>query len=105
MKVPIKNLSSFEQDTTCLQNGLNHSFVDKNKFIKRDLAVEMESLASYVDKDVIPEQKEEFHEFLRANTKGSLKTFTTLKTTLSSRLKASEKMKILLYSLETRTLA
>ena len=28
----------------------------------------MESLASYVNKDIIPEQKEEFHEFLRANT-------------------------------------
>ena len=43
-QVPIINLSDFEIDTTCLKYRLHHSFVDKNRFIKRDLDVEFESL-------------------------------------------------------------
>ena len=51
-------------DTSSLKYGLHHSFIDKNKFIKEDLAVEFESLVTTVDELVTPEQKEEFHEFL-----------------------------------------
>ena len=36
----------------------------KSKFIKRDVAVEFESLVASVDELVTEEQKEEFHEFL-----------------------------------------
>ena len=51
-----------------LKYGLNHSFINKSKFIKRDLAVEFESLAASVDELVTQDQKEEFHEFLRHAT-------------------------------------
>ena len=43
-QVPIINLSDFEIDTTCLKYRLHHSIIDKNRFIKRDLGVEFESL-------------------------------------------------------------
>ena len=67
-QVPIIKLSDFEIDTTCLKYGLHHSFIDKNRFIKRDLGVEFESLASSVDTFVPSESKEEFHQFLRNTT-------------------------------------
>ena len=40
----------------------------KISLLKRDLAVEFESLVTTVDELVTPEQKEEFHEFLRHTT-------------------------------------
>ena len=55
-------------DTSSLKYGLNHSFIDKNKFIKRDLEVEFESLVTSVDELVTQEQEEEFHEFLQHTT-------------------------------------
>ena len=55
-------------DTSSLKYGLNHSFIDKNKFIKRDLEVGFESLVISVDELVPQEQEEEFHEFLRHTT-------------------------------------
>ena len=64
-QVPVKNLSDYGIDTSSLKYGLNYSFIDKNKFIKRDLAVEFESLVTTVDELVTPEQKEKFHEFIR----------------------------------------
>ena len=67
-QVPVKNLSDYDIDTSSLKYGLNHSFIDKNKFIKRDLEVEFESLVTSVDELVTQEQKEEFHEFLRQST-------------------------------------
>ena len=44
--------------------GMNYSFVDKNKFVKRNIAIEMEALAVSLDKSVDTKSKEEFHEFL-----------------------------------------
>ena len=44
---------------------MHHCFVDKNQYIKKNLAVELESLADKVDKSVNPERKEQFHEYLR----------------------------------------
>ena len=67
-QVPVKNLSDYDIDTSSLKYGLNHSFIDKNKFIKRDLEVEFESLVTSVDELVTQEQEEEFHEFLRQST-------------------------------------
>ena len=67
-QVPVKNLSDYGIDASSLKYGLNYSFIDKNKFIKRDLAVEFESLVTSVDELVTQEQKEEFHEFLRQST-------------------------------------
>ena len=57
-QVPVKNLSDYDIDTSSLKYGLHHSFIDKNKFIKRDLVVEFESLVTNVDELVTPEQKE-----------------------------------------------
>ena len=51
-----------------MKYGLHNSFIDKNRFIKRDLGVELESLAASVDEFVSPEVKEEFHQFLRNTT-------------------------------------
>ena len=69
LSIPIINLSSQDLDTTILEKtGLNHSYIDKNKFMKRELIVELETLANTVDNTVKPENKEEFHEFLRSTT-------------------------------------
>ena len=51
-----------------MKYGLHHSFIDKNRFIKQDLGVELESLAANVDEFVSPEVNEEFHQFLRNST-------------------------------------
>ena len=51
-----------------MKYGLYYWFIDKNRFIKRGLGVEFESLASSVDTFVPPESKEEFHQFLRNTT-------------------------------------
>ena len=64
-QVPIINLSDFEINTNCLKYGFNHSFVDKNRFIKRDLHIELEPLASSIDTFVPQECKEKFDQFLR----------------------------------------
>ena len=34
-QVPVKNLSDYDIDTSSLKYGLHHSFIDKNKFIKK----------------------------------------------------------------------
>ena len=51
-----------------MKYSLHHSFIDKNRYIKRDLGVELETLAANVDEFVFPEVKEEFHQFLRNTT-------------------------------------
>ena len=76
-QVPVKNLSDYGIDTSSLKYGLHHSFIDKSKFIKRDLAVEFESLAITVDELVTPEQKEEFHKLLRRTTDLSQNVYHT----------------------------
>ena len=45
-QVPVKNLSDYDMDMSSLKYGLNHSFIDKDKSIKKDLAVEFESLVT-----------------------------------------------------------
>ena len=67
-EVPIVNLSDFEVDTTELKKGLKYCFVDRNKYVKPNLAAEFEILAEKVDKAVLPQNKEIFHEFLRKQT-------------------------------------
>ena len=92
-QVPIINLPDFEIDTICLKYELHHFFMDKNRFIKRELGVELESLASSVDTFVLQEYKEEFHQFLsnttyklsnvyRTKDRGGFRTGTTSKVEL-----------------------
>ena len=58
--IPIKNLSSSDIDVSNLKGkGMNYSFVDKNKFLKRNIAVEMEALAVSLDKPVDTQSKGE----------------------------------------------
>ena len=67
-KVPIINLTDYDIASSCLKYGMHHSFIDKNRFIKWDLGVKLESLAASVDELVSPVLKEEFHQFLRNTT-------------------------------------
>ena len=62
------NLSSESLDLSSLKYGLHQSFVDKNKYVKRNVAVEMKSRAVRLDKYVDVSMKETFHGFLRSST-------------------------------------
>ena len=64
-QVPTIKLSDYDIVSSCLKWDLHHSVIDKNRFIKRDLGVELESLAANVDEF---ERKEKFHQFLRNTT-------------------------------------
>ena len=57
--IPIMNLSDYHIDASCLKYGLHHSFIDKIKFVKRDLSVELESLAANVDEFIFSDVKED----------------------------------------------
>ncbi len=60
--VPVINLSSIELtdvERRQLSFGLDYSFIDKNKHIKKNLAANLESLAQTVDKKIKSEEKEE----------------------------------------------
>ena len=59
--VPVINLSSEDLDTKPLTYGLQHSFTDK--YVKRNIAVELESLATSLYKFVDHSLKELFHEY------------------------------------------
>ena len=70
-KVPIINLSSHQLTDTeyrQLKFGLNHSFINKDKNVKKDIATHMESLAYTASKKVENIQLENFHDFLRGYT-------------------------------------
>ena len=70
-KVPIINLSNYELSDTehkQLEMGLEYSFRDKNKCLKQQLAVNMETV-SYSGTEYVEDNKvEDFHELLRAYT-------------------------------------
>ena len=70
-KVPIINLSNYELSDTEhkeLEMGLEYSFVDKNKRLKQQLAVNMETVSHSSTKYVEDNKVEDFHELLRAYT-------------------------------------
>ena len=66
--IPVLSLSSASLDLSSLKYGLHQSFVDKHKYVKRNVAVEMESVALRLDNHVNVSMKETFHEFLRTST-------------------------------------
>ena len=68
VKAPVKNLSNFTLDTSCFHVGLHHCFTDKNRFVKRNVAVELEHVAICVNESVPSEEREQLHEFLRNYT-------------------------------------
>ena len=70
-KVPIINLSSHQLTETKyrqLKFGLNHSFINKDKNVKKDITTHMESLAYTASKKVENIQLENFNDFLRGYT-------------------------------------
>ena len=67
--IPVVNLLSEELDVEKLRYGLHHSYTNKNKYIKRNIAVAFESLATILDPFVNQSSKETFHEYLRSSTK------------------------------------
>ena len=67
--VPVVNVSSEELDVENLRYGLHHSYANKNKYIKRDIAVEFEILTAILDPFLNQSAKETFHEYLRSSTK------------------------------------
>ena len=70
-KVPILNLSLEKlsvKERKQLEIGLQFSFVDKNKHLKKQLAVNCETLSHKASDCVHHQNPEDFHEFLRAYT-------------------------------------
>ena len=67
-QVLVINLSSQVLDTKPLKHGLHQSFTDKNKFVKRNVAVELESLACSLDHYAEESNNEAFYEYLRLCT-------------------------------------
>ena len=56
--IPVVNLLSKELDVEKLRYGLHHSYTNKNKYIKHDIAVEFESLGTILDPFVNQSSKE-----------------------------------------------
>ena len=70
-KVPIVNLSSYdlsESERKQLHLGLEYSFVDKSKYLKKNIAANFESVSHRVSESTNHDHLEDFHEFLRAYT-------------------------------------
>ena len=63
-QAPVINSSSQVLDTKPLKYGLHQGFTDKNKFVKRNVAVEHEGLAASLDHYVKQSDKKAFHEYL-----------------------------------------
>ena len=67
--VPVIYLSSIQlidKELNQLSFELDHIYVDKNMHAKKNLAANFESLAEAVNSEILNEEKEDFHEFLRA---------------------------------------
>ena len=66
---PLINLSYTEQTSDKANQfklGLEHSFIDKDKHIKKNLVANFESLADKVTESLENCKREDFHELLRA---------------------------------------
>ena len=69
---------------SCSHKKKKQCFVDKNKYIKKEVAVEFETLCSSVDKNISPDDQENFHEFLRSAIQTHLlRTYIGLKAALT----------------------
>ena len=70
-KVPIMNLYNYELsdiESKELEMGLEYSFVDKNKRLKQQPAVNIETVSHSLTKYLENNKVEDFHDFLRAYT-------------------------------------
>ena len=66
--VPVINLSGFNLNLKVLKYGLHHCFIDKSRSVRRNIAIELEYLAYTVQKDILSEDLENFHEYLHKMT-------------------------------------
>ena len=57
-----------QKELNQLKMGVDYSFVDKNKHVKKNIAASIEHVAGAVDKDLDNEKGKDFHESLRAYT-------------------------------------
>ena len=89
-QVPVKNLSDYDIDTSSLKYELQHSFINKNKFIKRDLPVEFESLVTIVDELVTQNKKKNSTNSYDTQQIYCLKMYIILRATLSKKRTKSE---------------
>ena len=67
--VPVINLSLnqlSDKELNQLSFGLDHSYLDKNKHVKKKLEANFESFAQAVNSEILNEENEDFHEFLQA---------------------------------------
>ena len=102
-KTPVINLSTENLDTEPLRYGLHHSYVDKNKNVKRNVATKLESLSIILDKYINPSSKEIFHEYIRAATNIITKNiYNDHDNTFKSLTNLRKKMKTLLFYLLIR---
>ena len=103
--IPVLNLSSAFLDLSSLKYGLHQSFVDKHKYVKRNVALEMESVALRLHNYVDVSMKETFHEFLRSSTNMSNNIYSEKDNTvkLLSPLIKNDKIVILAADKETCT--
>ena len=83
--VPIINLSSIqlsEKEWNQLSFGLDNTYVDKNKYIKKNFTANFESLTQTVDSEILNKEKEDFHEFLQSFCDLFSENAYSIKTTL-----------------------
>ena len=88
--VPVINLSSTvlsAEEKNVLSYGLDHSFVDKNAHVKKNVAASLECVADRVTSLVDNSKKEHLHEFLRASTDIMAKNIYSSKDLTYSKLK------------------
>jgi len=70
-KLPIINLSNrilSEKEKKELELGLYYCFVNKNRYQRKQLSTNFETITQKVTPNVNQEQKEDFHEFMRGYT-------------------------------------
>ena len=96
-KIPAINLSTENLDTEPLRYGLHHSYVEKNKNIKGNVATKLESLSIILDKYINPWSKENFHEYLKAETNIITKNIYNDHDNPSNHSRIYRKMKTLLF--------
>ena len=95
-KILVVNLSTESLDTEPSRYWLHHSYVDKNKNVKRNVSAELESLSIFLDKYMNPSSKENFHDYLRVTTNIITKILMIMRTR-SNHLQIYGKMKTLLF--------
>ena len=59
------NLSGFNLNLKGLKYDLHHCFIDKSRLVRRNIATELEYLAHAVQMDILSEDLEMFHKYLR----------------------------------------